>query len=69
MIWPRCTRQMLVRDELAGFEVKERFYEIGSVAGLEETETPGLWNLKAVAPPGEIDVTRGAILVRGQAGD
>jgi NDP-sugar pyrophosphorylase family protein len=28
---------MLRRGELAGFEVAERFYEIGSVAGLEET--------------------------------
>ena len=28
---------MLRRGELAGFEVTERFYEIGSVAGLEET--------------------------------
>src|SRR5262249_16223838 len=27
------------RGELAGFEVTERFYEIGSVAGLEETRT------------------------------
>lgn len=30
---------MLRRGELAGFEVTERFYEIGSVAGLEETRT------------------------------
>jgi NDP-sugar pyrophosphorylase family protein len=30
-------QQMLRRGELAGFEVSERFYEIGSVAGLEET--------------------------------
>jgi N-acetyl-alpha-D-muramate 1-phosphate uridylyltransferase len=30
-------REMLGRGELAGFEVTERFYEIGSVAGLEET--------------------------------
>jgi NDP-sugar pyrophosphorylase family protein len=30
-------QEMLARGELAGFEVKERFYEIGSVAGLEET--------------------------------
>jgi NDP-sugar pyrophosphorylase family protein len=30
-------REMLRRGELAGFEVAERFYEIGSVAGLEET--------------------------------
>jgi D-sedoheptulose 7-phosphate isomerase len=28
---------MLEREQLAGFEVSERFYEIGSVAGLEET--------------------------------
>jgi NDP-sugar pyrophosphorylase family protein len=27
-----------VRGELAGWEVRERFYEIGSVAGIEETE-------------------------------
>lgn len=31
------SREMLRRGELAGFEVTERFYEIGSVAGLEET--------------------------------
>jgi N-acetyl-alpha-D-muramate 1-phosphate uridylyltransferase len=30
-------QQMLRRGELAGFEVAERFYEIGSVVGLEET--------------------------------
>ncbi len=30
-------KEMLRRGELAGFEVAERFYEIGSVAGLEET--------------------------------
>jgi N-acetyl-alpha-D-muramate 1-phosphate uridylyltransferase len=30
-------QEMLRREELAGFEVTERFYEIGSVAGLEET--------------------------------
>ncbi len=30
-------REMLRRGELAGFEVTERFYEIGSAAGLEET--------------------------------
>jgi NDP-sugar pyrophosphorylase family protein len=29
--------EMLERGELAGFEVKQRFYEIGSVVGLEET--------------------------------
>ena len=35
--WPTVYQRMLQRGELAGFEVKERFYEIGSVAGLEET--------------------------------
>lgn len=30
-------QEMLRRGDLAGFEVAERFYEIGSVAGLEET--------------------------------
>ena len=30
-------REMLDRGELMGFEVTERFYEIGSVVGLEET--------------------------------
>jgi N-acetyl-alpha-D-muramate 1-phosphate uridylyltransferase len=30
-------QEMLRQGELAGFEVKERFYEIGSLAGLEET--------------------------------
>lgn len=31
--------ELLRRGELAGFEVPERFYEIGSVAGIESTET------------------------------
>jgi NDP-sugar pyrophosphorylase family protein len=31
------SKEMLSRRELAGFEVTERFYEIGSVGGLEET--------------------------------
>ncbi len=31
-------QEMLQRGELAGFEVNERFYEIGSKAGLEETK-------------------------------
>jgi NDP-sugar pyrophosphorylase family protein len=30
-------KEMLRRDQLAGFEVFERFYEIGSPSGLEET--------------------------------
>jgi N-acetyl-alpha-D-muramate 1-phosphate uridylyltransferase len=30
-------QEMLRRRELAGFEVTERFYEIGSAPGLEET--------------------------------
>jgi NDP-sugar pyrophosphorylase family protein len=30
-------QKLLHQGELAGFEVSERFYEIGSVAGLEET--------------------------------
>ena len=30
-------QEMLRRDQLAGFEVTRRFYEIGSVGGLEET--------------------------------
>lgn len=30
-------QDLLARDELAGFEVERRFYEIGSPAGLEET--------------------------------
>jgi NDP-sugar pyrophosphorylase family protein len=30
-------QEMLRRKELAGFEVADRFYEIGSVEGLEET--------------------------------
>jgi NDP-sugar pyrophosphorylase family protein len=32
----RVYQEMLRRDQLAGFEVTERFYEIGSPAGLEE---------------------------------
>jgi len=30
--------ELIARDELAGYEVFERFYEIGSPAGLAETE-------------------------------
>jgi NDP-sugar pyrophosphorylase family protein len=30
-------QDLIQRDQLAGFEVSERFYEIGSFAGLEET--------------------------------
>jgi NDP-sugar pyrophosphorylase family protein len=30
-------QELLARDQLAGYEVYERFYEIGSVAGLEDT--------------------------------
>lgn len=30
-------QELLARNELAGFEVEQRFYEIGSPAGLEET--------------------------------
>ena len=30
-------QDLLARNELAGFEVEQRFYEIGSPAGLEET--------------------------------
>jgi NDP-sugar pyrophosphorylase family protein len=30
-------QDLLARGELAGYEVQQRFYEIGSVAGLEET--------------------------------
>ena len=29
-------QDLLSRDQLAGFEVSERFYEIGSLEGLEE---------------------------------
>jgi len=31
-------RDLIARGAMAGFEVKERFYEIGSVAGLAETD-------------------------------
>lgn len=31
-------RNLLKKDELSGFEVKERFYEIGSFSGLNDTE-------------------------------
>jgi hypothetical protein len=31
-------KEMLLRGELAGFEVTERFYEIGSFTGLAETQ-------------------------------
>ena len=30
-------QDLVIRDQLAGFEVSQRFYEIGSPAGLEET--------------------------------
>lgn len=30
-------QQLLARDELLGYEMHERFYEIGSIGGLEET--------------------------------
>ena len=30
-------QDLLGAGDLAGFEVKERFYEVGSAAGLEET--------------------------------
>ena len=30
-------QDLVTRDQLAGYEVTERFYEVGSVAGLEET--------------------------------
>jgi N-acetyl-alpha-D-muramate 1-phosphate uridylyltransferase len=32
-------QRLLARESLAGFDVRSRFYEIGSVAGLEETRT------------------------------
>ena len=31
-------KDLLNKKQLSGFEVKERFYEIGSFAGLEDTE-------------------------------
>ena len=44
-------REMLRRGELAGFEVTERFYEIGSVAGLDETRrAPGRAGLTGLEP-------------------
>jgi N-acetyl-alpha-D-muramate 1-phosphate uridylyltransferase len=33
----RVYQDLLAKEELAGYEVHERFYEIGSVAGLEDT--------------------------------
>jgi NDP-sugar pyrophosphorylase family protein len=30
--------QLACKKQLTGFEVRERFYEIGSIAGLQETE-------------------------------
>lgn len=32
-------QKLLAQDQLAGFEVKQRFYEIGSLDGLAETDT------------------------------
>ncbi|MDZ4713419.1 MAG: sugar phosphate nucleotidyltransferase [bacterium] len=34
----RVYKNLLIKDELAGFEVSERFYEIGSFEGLSATE-------------------------------
>jgi len=31
-------QRLIAKDQMAGFEVFERFYEIGSIAGLEETK-------------------------------
>jgi NDP-sugar pyrophosphorylase family protein len=31
-------QQLLKRDDLAAYEVKERFYEIGSFAGIKDLE-------------------------------
>ena len=30
-------QRLLASDDLAGFEVQQRFFEVGSIAGLEET--------------------------------
>ena len=34
----RIFQALAARQELAGYEIKERFYEIGSLRGLEETQ-------------------------------
>ena len=34
---PTLYRRLLQLDQLAGFEVNQRFYEIGSVQGIQET--------------------------------
>jgi D-sedoheptulose 7-phosphate isomerase len=47
-------REMLRRGDLAGFEVTERFYEIGSVAGLEETRAHLAGRNRGASSPGEI---------------
>jgi len=43
-------QDLLARDELAGFEADQRFYEIGSLVGLEETRE---YFLKGKAPESE----------------
>ena len=37
-IWPSFSTQLSVTGRLAGFEVHQRFYEIGSPAGLRDFE-------------------------------
>ena len=52
-------QELVSKDQLAGFEVQERFYEIGSPAGLEETRA----HLRSKPqrprrPPGKTDASR-----------
>jgi MurNAc alpha-1-phosphate uridylyltransferase len=54
-------RDMLVRDQLAAFEVFTRFYEVGSPAGLEATRRHLLGHASASAEGGERWTTRRGI--------
>ena len=36
--WPRCSRALGDEGLLAGYEVHERFYEIGSPSGIDDLE-------------------------------
>ena len=63
------SQEMLGRGELAGFEVTERFYEIGSVEGLAETqEHLAGWHGSKSPEPGRSRCRTRAIPIGGQAG-
>jgi NDP-sugar pyrophosphorylase family protein len=60
-------QRMLEHGELSGFEVKERFYEIGSLTGLQETRQYLAGRLsKETAGDGNHHVARHSVLGRSQ---